>query len=794
MALSRRIPDKTSPDTLRGPRRALPIESASWIAHPEATSARDSFCDYILDFELPEHTTVLLHTSADQRFELFCDGEFIGMGPDRSTPENWSYHVYEIALPAGTHTLRAEVQFMPEAYHPAAQLTMRPGFILHAENSPVSLSTGRAPWKARLRGGITLSLRDIVPANFVGPQFTIDAAEYFRTDTALVDPVVVAPGGAARRDVLYGIIPSRWRLAPSCLPEQMRRSVSGGCIRMVRDQAPDAPLAETPAAEATSWQALVSGKGPVTVPARTRVVVLWDLEQYYTAYPELTLSGGNGARIEWQWAESCYDAPRDGGNCPGRHKGHRDGVAGKQWVGFGDTFLPDGTCERTFRPPWWRAGRYVRLVAETQDEPLTIEGLRLLETRLPLENEGLFDCSDASLKGIIPLAVRGIQACAHETYMDCPYYEQLMYVGDTRLQMLTSFVMSAEDRLNRRAIELFDRSRQDNGFVRAHFPGAQRQFIPTFSMIYPLMLRDYAWWRADADFITQHITGMRQMLEAFRALQADEPLFRNLPGWPFMDWVPEWTNGNPPDALDGASASINLLFLNTLEAAAELETAFGSAQYAEANRIWAGELAAAVQEHFWDARRGLFADDRAHTRWSEHAQCLAILSGLFPAEEQICFERLIRETVLSRTSIYFSFYLFEALARFGRGDLILERMAFWKDLIARGCRTPIESPDPARSDCHAWGSHPLFHFHASLAGIRPDAPGFTHVRIAPLPGPLTRLSSSIPHPAGTVTVAVERCNGAWSGAVSLPRGVPGTFVWQDREYPVSGTTTFALPE
>ena len=88
------------------------------------------------------------------------------------------------------------------------------------------------------------------------------------------------------------------------------------------------------------------------------------------------------------------------------------------------------------------------------------------------------DAGDPELGGVIELAVRGIQMCAHETYMDCPYYEQLMYDGDTRLELLTTAVMTRDDRLVKRAIELFDFSRRNWGFVNERYPA----YLPQHSI------------------------------------------------------------------------------------------------------------------------------------------------------------------------------------------------------------------------------------------------------------------------------------------------------------------------
>ena len=517
----------------------------------------------------------------------------------------------------------------------------------------------------------------------------------------------------------------------------------------------------------------------MTVPARRTLSVLWDLEDYYCAYPLLALSGGVGAEVRIDWAESLY--VQEG---PGNKKDNRDEVAGKFFRGRGDSYVSSGKKGQAFRPLWWRAGRYVRLTVKTAARPLTIDGLGLLESRYPLENESVFRSSDPGVDGIIPLAVRGMQMCAHEHYMDCPYYEQLMYVGDTRVEMLVDHAMFRDDRLVRRGIELFDWSRWRTGLVAERYPSTPPQQSPTYAMIWALMLADYSFWRDDPAWVRERMTGVRAMLEEFIALLGDEPLLKGLPGWQFMDWVPEWLWGNAPGSLDGVSAAVNLLFINALLAAAALEALHGEKAMQARYTSLAKKMTRSVTELFWVEERSLFADDTTKKAFSEHAQCLALLTGLMEkSKEKRCFKALISERKLNRTSVYFSHYLFETLYRFGRGDLLIEKLALWQDYIKLGMKTPLESPGEARSDCHAWGSHPLFHYHASLAGIRPVAAGFRSVLIRPSPGKLEKIHSKLPHPRGFVEADMYfDQRGGCRAVLSLPKDVNGTFSWRGRNY------------
>jgi hypothetical protein len=212
------------------------------------------------------------------------------------------------------------------------------------------------------------------------------------------------------------------------------------------------------------------------------------------------------------------------------------------------------------------------------------------------------------------------------------------------------------------------------------------------------------------------------------------------------------------------------------------------------NRQLACDVSSLVLKRFWVPERHLLADDESHQHFSEHAQCLALLNGVLPrSDEPACFNALISTPELSRTTIYFSFYLLEVFQKFGRGDLLLQRLDFWKALVKEGFKTPVESPEPSRSDCHAWGSHPLFHERASLLGVRPSKPGFREIEIRPAPGGLRSLDFRVPHPRGWIEGRLDfdasgkRC----AGSVTLPPGIPGLLKWKGKRLTLPpGTTTW----
>jgi alpha-L-rhamnosidase len=151
---------------------------------------------------------------------------------------------------------------------------------------------------------------------------------------------------------------------------------------------------------------------------------------------------------------------------------------------------------------------------------------------------------------------------------------------------------------------------------------------------------------------------------------------------------------------------------------------------------------------------------------------------MLEGEQQVrTAQNLLGDRSLTRATIYFTHYLFETYRLLEQPAALFARLGLWFDLPAQGFKTTPEQPEPSRSDCHGWGAHPLYHFFATLLGVRPAAPGFEQVEIKPMPGDLTELAGEMVHPRGQIAVELHFMSGRVRGNVVLPEGLQGTFCY-----------------
>ncbi len=760
-----------SPDSDR-PWREAGFWLNTWIGHPDPDE-KPFVAAYRCQFMLETDTTIRAHISADERYILFLDGQIIGRGPERGDPDHWFYETYDLALEAGDHVLVAQGWALG-ADGPDAQMSVCPGFICAAEPPHAALlSTGIADWQAKRLDGYEFEPQS---AAWLGHGHHIDGAAFdWDFEQGKGDdwqPArVLGPGvGKATGWSMPG--DQHW-LRPARLPAMLEAPIAVGSVRHVSDLdlLEWEKVAVCEAGETGPWRAWWHENQPVMVPPHTIRRVILDLENYYCAYPELAVSGGAGGEIHLNWTEALYTEADPKFYDP--KKDRRDQIDGMYFWGLGNRFRLEGSGARLYRPLWWRCGRYIQLVVKTSHEPVTLERLRLLETRYPLDMEAQIKTVDPRLEAVMPLCVRSIQVSAHEAYFDSPYYEQMMYVSDARIEALTTYMMARDDRLPRKAVQLFDWSRQYMGLVQARYPSQSRQYIPAWSIYWIGMVYDHALWRGDHDFLQEAIAGVRMTIAGIQRFCNADGLLEAVTGWNNFDWVSEWEGGIPADADWGVSGILNWQFTYALGLAAQLETLLGESALAAYNTGLAAQFAQRL-EPFWSDERGLYADDRTHAHFSEHAQVFALLSGqLSESRQQRVLKNLLTAPDLYRMTYHATHYFFEVCQQFQRMDVFFDRMEEWFALVEQGFVTTPERQNRTRSDCHGWSAHPLYHYFATILGIRPASLGFSSLTIIPQLGPLGSASGSLPHPHGQISAEFRVAEGVLRGSITLPDGVTG---------------------
>jgi alpha-L-rhamnosidase len=762
--------------------------AAFWVFHPDVPGDQYGVFHFRrvvnLDTE-PEEFVV--HVSADNRYRLFVNGQQVASGPQRSDLLHWRYQTVDLApyLSAGPNVLAALV-WNWGSERPVAQFSYRTGFLLQGDGEREAVVSTDQDWKVSHNSGyepIPIRSSDVGGYYAAPPGESVDGRLYpwgwtvVDYDDASWSNAATVTGWNAEITRTRGTHQTGeawgWHLVPRSIPPMEERVVRYANVRRASGVAPD--------------DGFLQGRSDLVIPPNTTASLLLDQSHLTNAYAVLNVSDGAGSRVELTYAEALKDEQ-------GR-KGNRNEIEGKRIAGVRDVFYPDGGDNRTFQTLWFRTYRYVRVDIETADDALHIQDLHGIFTAYPFEMRARFESDIPWLSDMWEMNWRGLRLCAFETYFDTPYYEQLQYVGDTRIQALISLYMSDDDRLVRQAITHFDLSRIPEGITASRYPSELAQYIPTFSLIWIAMVHDYWMHRDDQQFVRSFLPGIRSVLAWFEQRLDETSMVGPLNWWPYVDWATEWQGGVPPGGRDGHSTVITLQYVYALQRAAELERTLGLAVEADRYRALADSIIGAVRRLAWDTERGLFRDVPEQQLYSQQANTMALLVDAIPVGQQSeLMRKVLTDTAMTQATYYFGYYVLEALNRAGLGDRYVERLEPWRGMLALGLTTTPERPEPTRSDSHAWSAHPNYGLLATVLGVRPAEPGFRTVRIAPRLGALRHAEGTVPHPYGNIDVELVRNDeDGLTATVTLPPGLSGSFEWRGEQRPLrSGRQTFAF--
>ncbi|QGY44032.1 Bacterial alpha-L-rhamnosidase [Maribellus comscasis] len=741
-------------------------QNAPWVSYPSANNTGYGVYHFRKAFNLnkvPEQ--LIIHVSADNRYNLFANGQRVCYGPAKGDLQTYKYDVIDIApfLTAGKNQLAALV-YNGGADKPLAFISAQTAFMLRTENEDFNeLNTGNA-WKVYKNPAYkVISYNEMIFKNrwFYGFYACGGGDEVFAEkypwgwETADFDD-----RNWLDTEPLVFEKQAPWNLVPRNIAFMDNHIEYPACIRKI----------EGTDIQTGKW----NGQSKLIIPANTKASFLVDFETFTMGYPELTVNNGKGSSIQIKYAEALYEKVNI--------KAHRDSVNGLSMFGVWDIFHTDGGF-RIFRPLWKRAFRYVQFNVETKSKALEIVSFQNEYSGYPYPEMATFESNSDSLNEIFEISKRTLRMCSGETYYDTPFYEQLSYGGDNRPISAISTYNSTDDRLLREVLRLYPQSEnKETGLFKSAYPSQFDFDMGGWSMAWIQTLRDYYFMRGDSAFVKQFQNKIEGVLEFYQQhLDERTGMIGTVSNQSFIDW--SITQGSIPRSNEKKeiqqSALLTLYYAHTLDCAAELFRELGLKEKANHWQKVSNKIKVAVYTSCRDNEKQLFRDYADKEIYSQHTNIFAILCDVVPPSQQkdLLNRILSFDKFDEMASSYFSFFLFKAMQKTGQENLFLSHLDFWYNFLKRGHTTCGETGFAShdRSDCHAWSAHPAYFLLSSVGGIKPADLGFKTVKITPHLGNLTFLKADMPHPKGRIEVEYEKNRKGLKTKITLPPGMKGTF-------------------
>jgi alpha-L-rhamnosidase len=415
-------------------------------------------------------------------------------------------------------------------------------------------------------------------------------------------------------------------------------------------------------------------------------------------------------------------------------------------------------------------GRYLALTIRGRSVPMRIRRVYGNFIHYPVVDRGRFHCSDEQLNDVWEISRQTMLACMEDTFVDCPLYEQSLWLGDARNEALVCAMMFGDWRLVRRCCTLGCESvERNNGIAAMRVPTRWGKIIPAWNFLWARMCWENYWYSGDEDLlVNRYYPAVRTMLDTCLDEYIDPKtgLF-SIQAWQFIDWT-ELDNGHK------IVTHNNTFLVDTLHLGARMAEIAQDRESADRFVKAADDLTSRINEHLWSEERGAYIDSihndgQLSTSISRQINTLALLHGVVPVEREtrvLAAAMDPSDEVVQFGSPFTTLYLLELLGERGESERMLDVIREqWGSMMDEQTTTFWESfatgnlggdRYPTRSYCHAWSAGPAYALSRYILGARLDEPGGAHVSLTPQLDVLERAEGVIPLPAGAVKLSWRR--------------------------------------
>lgn len=368
-----------------------------------------------------------------------------------------------------------------------------------------------------------------------------------------------------------------------------------------------------------------------------------------------------------------------------------------------------------------RGGRYVLFQLNGPAQAARLR-FHFRTSEYPLVVSKPLTTSDPELNDIIKMCEDTMCACLQDGFIDSTWRESSQWTGDALTHALILSSMSDDTRPLKRVIEMAAQDPYPDGVLPSVLPGEVHAYtVVDYNFMWVELLALYWEITHDAAFVQPVWTTLVKMLDRFdQDLNADGLIFSQPGRRLFLDWSPQ--SRNEP------SAVYNLHYLLALRGAANLAREMNQIENARTWTERADALTRAVRAAFWD--NGCWHDDLPRTTYSQLAAALAILTHTARQDEiPALLDALVARSLddddaplpdkMVLASPFMHHYIFEALRAYGREDAVIQIIKLrWGRWTRAGYPTTWEnwSVDfPDGSQCHAFSAHPRYHLAQILS-------------------------------------------------------------------------------
>lgn len=690
---------------------------AMWIGSAHPFDLHEAY----LDFRSPKVVgkkgdQVELCVSADSRYKLWVNGQFVARGPARSYPQAQSFDRLDLSefWQDGENIVAVQV-YQPGYSHFSYVHRGAAGLLASLSISGEIKLVSNRSWLVRRNRSFAAKVERVSIYGSGIEQRNLELDDAWQLLDYLADgwesARVVAP---ADKPIWSGL---NERVTPMLVEHDTTR------MRLVESRiAYDSMLDDDPHAALTiAWEEGERRQFPIDNNGWIRpkfdfgetACWLFDLGRAYTCQGGIQVRGASSHELI---SISYADKMKDGELV-------LSDASTYCRVQMTDSFAPQKGSQ-TIEPFNMRGGRYVvfQISGDIGQNFAFRPHVRIAE--YPLEISTPLKTDDPLLDGIVTLCENTMRACLQDSFVDCVWRESSQWLGDGLVQSLTLAAMCDDFRPMKKLLLDTAQGQDQELMVPSVAPGEVHSYtIPRYACMWVELLAFYQQVTGDHKFVRGEDGTKYTIWNCFLGLMRyfDNPTNQDANGLHvtpagrrhYIDWSA--TSQNDPHCV------YNLHVVLALQKGSQIALQSKSSL----PNVW-DKTAEALRKRCRQAffKDGIWYDDLEGSTHSQLAAAMALLTGAVePHEQEGQIDKIIERSLdlsddhaegkMVLASPFMHHYIFEALAKFGRYPEIIKIIKLrWGRWVEAGCPTTWENWNvdfPDGSQCHAFSAHPRYH-------------------------------------------------------------------------------------